>query len=662
MFGFFRVAAAVPEVRVADVGFNTDHIIDQIRLAAKESVGAIVFPALSITGATCGDLFYQRRLLDWAERSLLKIALSVKDRHQLIIVGLPLRYNNALYDVAAVLQDGKVVGLVPKSVITGSRECGNVRYFASGAGIRRSTYLLTGQDAPIPFGTDLLFSAGNDFKFAIELGEDFWIPRPPSSLLSEAGARLIFNLSCSPEMVGKADFRINLLAAHSARCFSAYVYSSCGVGESTTSSVCGGHAVIADNGKIVRESARFNRSSAMIMSDIDMERLAAIRRTDGLFADVHESEYRVVNLNSLNGSPDLLHADLTAEPFVPHDADERDANCAEVLAIQASALARRIDHIQARRVIIGVSGGWDSTLALLVASQSMLMLGRPVSDIMAVTLPGFATSETTYNNSVELCRALGVELIEISIKEACMLHLEAIGHDFNHHNVVYENVQARQRTHFLMSLANQEAGLVLGTGDLSEIALGWSTFNGDHMAMYNVNCSVPKTLIPHLMEYFCRSASEELRGAVSRIAETPASPELVPAAAGSASAPGTEERIGPYRLHDFYLYHFIRYGATPEKIRYLAEHVFHKEFSGETLTDTLNTFLSRFFANQYKRNCAPDGPRLGTVGLSSHGTWMMPSDASDKCWLSTEAPSGARAGGRNRTDWTEYSKKADKDA
>ncbi len=659
MFGFFRVAAVVPEMRVADVAYNTDRIIDLVREASKSSANAIVFPELSLTGSSCGDLFYQKRLLDWAERSLLKIALSVKDHNQVVIVGLPLRYQNALYDVAAVLQDGKVAGFVPKSVMNGSRECNGGRHFTSGAEIKNIMYSLNGQDVPVPFGTDLLFSAGPDFKFAIELGEDFWVPRPPSSLLAEAGARLIFNLAASQEVINKADFRINLLAAQSARCFSGYVYCSSGPQESTTSFVCGGHAVIAENGKIHTEGPRFIRNHSIIYADIDMEKLTSLRRLDGLFPDITTSEYRSVRLNALSSSPDLRFAHITPTPFVPETEDERDAACSEAFTIQASALAKRVEHVNAKRLIIGVSGGWDSTLALLVASQSMILLGRPASDIMAVTMPGFGTSSVTYDNTMELCRCLGTELVEIDIKEACLQHFTAIEHDPQEHNTLYENVQSRERTKILMSLANQEDGLVIGTCDMSESAIGWSTFNGDHMAMYNVNASVPKTLIPYMLEYFCRAGDEALAKVVDSIIDTPASPELLPPGEGGSIEQKTEDLIGPYQLHDFFLYHFVRYGATPEKIKYLAEQAFRNVFDSEKISKTLTIFLTRFFTQQYKRNCAPDGPRIGTISLSAHSAWLMPSDAASDCWLSTDAPSAGVRSNRNRTDWSEYSKRSE---
>ena len=644
MFGFFRVAAAVPDLKVADINYNTNRIIEMIRDASKKGVSAISFPELSITGASCGDLYTHPRLLEWSEKALMSIA-AAPEKNQIVIVGMPLLYHDGLYNCACILQNGKVLGIVPKSVVTVSREGAASRCFSSGVNIKNASVKISGMDEPVPFGTDLLFSAGDEFKFSVEIGEDFWVPTPPSALIAEAGARVIFNLSASPEVVGKADFRVNMLASQSARCFACYVYSASGCGESTSRTVTGGHAVIAENGRILCENPRFQRSNSLLVADVDVEKLAALRRNEGLFDNIPSDVYRNISMVAPFGSPDLAHARISNRPFVPQDPYELAANCNEVLAIQAAALASRIEHINAGKLIIGISGGLDSTLALTVAVQALELLGRPVSDILAVTMPGFGTTDATYNNAVKLCVLMGVALQEANICDSSMAMFEAIGHDTSDHNIVFENVQARQRTAMLMNLANMYNGMVIGTGDLSEIALGWNTYNGDHMSMYNVNCSVPKTLIPAILAYYSESSSPELREVMGAIVETPASPELVPPSSDGTPARTTEERIGPYALHDFFLYHFVRYGASPDKLRFLTEAAFKEyNFSREYINDVLTTFLKRFFASQYKRNCAPDGPKVGTIDLSCHGSWEMPSDISASVFIAAGAP-GAGVGG-----------------
>ncbi len=652
MFGFFRVAAAVPDLKVADINYNTNRIIEMIRDAARKGVSAITFPELSITGASCGDLYSHQRLLEWSEKALMNIA-AAPEKNQIVIVGMPICYHDGFYNCACILQNGKVMGIVPKSVVAFSREGAASRCFSSGVNIKNAFVKINGMDDPVPFGTDLLFSAGEEFKFSVEIGEDFWVPTPPSALIAEAGARVIFNLSASPEVVGKADFRINMLASQSARCFACYVYSASGNGESTTRTVSGGHAIIAENGRILGENPRFQRSNSMLMADVDVEKLAALRRNDGLFENIPTNVYRNIQMAAPFGSPDLAYANISNRPFVPQDPYELSNNCSEVLAIQSSALASRIEHIDAKKLVIGISGGLDSTLALVASVQALKMLDRPVSDILAVTMPGFGTTEKTYNNASALCELMGVTLLEANICESSEAIFKAIGQDTANHDIVFENVQARQRTAILMNLANMYNGMVIGTGDLSEIALGWNTYNGDHMSMYNVNCSVPKTLIPAILAYFAESVSPELRQILSDIVETPASPELVPPGEDGKPALTTEERIGPYALHDFFLYHFVRYGAGPDKLRFLAENAFKEyKFTREYINEVLITFLKRFFASQYKRNCAPDGPKVGTVDLSSHGSWEMPSDISSAIFMAASAPGSAAGGsGANISRW-----------
>ncbi len=652
MFGFFRVAAAVPELRTADVSFNTDRIIELIKDAARKSVAAVVFPELSVTGASCGDLFWQTRLTEWSERALLKIA-AAPEKNQIVVVGMPISYHDALYNCACILQNGKIAGIVPKGVLSQSREGYGSRCFSSGVNIHDAFVKINGVDEPVPFGTDLLFAAGGDFKFAVEIGEDFWVPRPPSSMLAEAGARMIFNLSASAEVVGKGNFRLNMLASQSARCFACYVYSACGWGESTTSAVNGGHAIIAENGRILEENARFMRGNSMICADVDVEKLNSLRRTDGLFENVVSDDYRNIVLQTPLSSPDLRYAKISPTPFIPEDEKQLANNCGEVLLIQASALARRTEHVGAKKLVVGVSGGLDSTLALVVSIQALYILGRPVSDVLAVTMPGFGTTPATYENTKKLCTLLGVELMEVDIKESSGRMFQDIGQDPQLRDVTFENVQARQRTSILMNLANRYEGLLVGTGDLSEIALGWCTFNADHMSMYNVNCCVPKTLIPEILAYFAGTESDELKAVLLSIIETPPSPELLPEE-GGVKAQSTEDRIGPYELHDFFIYHFLRYGASPEKMRYLAEQAFKEyNFSRERIEEVLKIFMKRFFASQYKRNCSPDGPRVGTVSLDSRGAWQMPSDISGALFISAEAPGRSHKSSVSRAQWQE---------
>ncbi len=629
MFGFYRTAAAVPVLKVGDVGFNTQNILKLYEEAGAAGAAAIVFPELSVTGYTCGDLFFQEQLLKSAEEGAL--ALSRKSSRTVMIFGMPLRFRDAIYNCAVVAQNGAIMGIVPKSLLPNYREFYEKRQFTSGMNIRNETVGIGG--GRVPFGTDLIFAFGEDFIFGVEICEDLWGVVPPSSRLALEGARIIFNLSAGTELAGKADYRRELVKQQSARCLAGYVMASAGVHESTTDCVFCGHAMIAENGRLAAENHRFSRKNNMILADIDLQRLRSARYSESSFNDCQISrECRIVSLGPVPESPDLEYAYLPSRPFVPDDLDHRQERCQEILNIQAAALARRLEHTNAQNMVLGISGGLDSTLALLVCAETCKLLKRPLSSIITVTMPGFGTTGRTYNNAVQLCEILGTTLREISIKESSLLHFSDIGHDPEVIDTTYENVQARERTKILMNLANKHAGIVIGTGDLSEIALGWSTYNGDHMSMYAVNCSVPKTLIRFMIESIAENSDEALADVLFDITATPVSPELLPPAEDGTIQQDTESLIGPYELHDFFLYHFIKYGAEPAKLQYLANYAFEGKYPPDVITKWLKLFLRRFFQQQFKRNCVPDGPKVGTIALSPRGDWRMPSDASSAEW------------------------------
>ncbi|MBS1371427.1 MAG: NAD(+) synthase [Lentisphaeria bacterium] len=633
MFGFYRLAAAVPELRVADVDFNTEELRRCYGKAEAEGAAAVVFPELCVTGYTCGDLFFQERLLVGAERAAIRFAQCTAGRRAVAVIGLPLRVGEALYNVAAVAADGKIRGVVPKSVLPNYREFYEKRHFCSGRGCSGGTVRLGGEE--IPFGADLLFDCGGPFRFGVEICEDLWCVLPPSLYLSQAGARAIFNLSAGNELAGKAAYRRELVKQQSARCLAAYVLAGAGVHESTTDLVFGGHAIIAENGRLAAENARFGRVSELVYADVDFERLGAARLSESSFNDntLPESmRFRTVSLPEAAGSPECRYADIPRHPFVPENASDRRERCREIFDIQCAGLAKRLEHTHAKTMVIGISGGLDSTLALLVAAECCRLLGRPASDIIAYTMPGFGTTGRTYSNAVKLCELLGTTLHEVDIRAACLQHFSDIGHDPAVCDTAYENVQARERTQILMDVANKSGGMVVGTGDLSEIALGWSTYNGDHMSMYAVNCSIPKTLIRFLIETTAERAEPELAAVLRDVIDTPVSPELLPACGDGAISQKTEELIGPYELHDFFLYHFIKYGAPPEKIRFLAERAFAGVYDSAVIERWLTVFTRRFFRQQFKRSCIPDGPKVGTIALSPRGDWRMPSDASDAVW------------------------------
>ncbi|MDR0933317.1 MAG: NAD(+) synthase [Victivallales bacterium] len=633
MFGFYRLAASVPELKVADIEFNLGELQNCYARAVGQGTSAVVFPELCLTGYTCGDLFFQEKLLQCSEQAAVRFAQCTANCRTVAVIGLPLRVGEALYNVAAVAADGKILGIVPKSVLPNYREFYEKRHFVSGRDCVGQTVRIGEEE--IPFGVDLLFDGGGSFRFGVEICEDLWCVLPPSLYLSLAGARAIFNLSAGNELAGKAAYRRELVKQESARCVAAYVLAGAGVHESTTDVVFAGHAIIAENGHLVAENKRFARVSETVYADVDLERLGATRRSESSFNDnalPKDKLFRTVQLPEVAESPDLHCINIPRHPFVPTNVSDRDERCREIFDIQCAGLAKRIAHIGAKTLVIGVSGGLDSTLALLVAAECCRMLNRPASDIIAYTMPGFGTTDRTYNNALKLCGLLGVTLREVDIKAACLQHFKDIEHDPKVLDTAYENVQARERTQILMDVANQSGGMVIGTGDLSEIALGWSTYNGDHMSMYAVNCSIPKTLIRFLIDNVAERAESELANVLRDVIATPVSPELLPACDNGAISQKTEELIGAYELHDFFLYYFIKYGLSPEKIQFLAENAFAGSFDSDTIAKTLQTFIRRFFQQQFKRSCIPDGPKVGTIALSPRGDWRMPSDGCDALW------------------------------
>jgi len=628
-FGYHRVAAASPKLIVADVEFNAAEISRLIGDAESDNAALLLLPELAVTGYTCADLFHNTTLLDGTGTALAEIADATRNKCVVCVVGAPLRNNGRLYNCAVVIQNGAVLGVVPKIHLPTYREFYERRWFASGAETFGSMKLL-GVD--VPFGVDLLFEGEGDFIFGIEICEDLWSVIPPSSHQAVAGATILLNLSASDELVAKAEYRRGLVRSQSARCVAGYVYASAGVGESTTDLVYGGHLLAAENGSIIAENTRFSRESSMITADVDCERMTQTRMTETSFDQYDLPLFRRVALGALN-SIDEIRRTFSPTPFVPADPDARAKRCEEIFSIQTAALAKRLEHVGAEKAVVGVSGGLDSTLALLVIAETFKLLGRSTSDAVTVTMPGFGTTGRTLDNAVELCSIIGADLRKIDITEAAELHFRDIGHDPAVLDVTYENVQARERTQILMDIANRERGILVGTGDLSEIALGWSTYNGDHMSMYAVNCGVPKTLIRYLISWVADNSLEKLRSVLLDVIDTPVSPELLPKNADGAIAQKTEDILGPYEAHDFFLYHIVKYGASPEKTLHLAKLAFDGKYTERELSEYLATFIKRFFANQFKRSCIPDGPKVGTIALSPRGDWRMPSDASSALWM-----------------------------
>ncbi len=631
-YGYMRVAAAIPAVRVADCKFNTDSIIGLLRKAAERKVRIVVFPELCITAYTCGDLFLQPELLRAAEAELLRIVEYTAEAPVTAIVGVPAAAGNAVYNCAAVISQGEIMGVVPKSFIPNYSEFYEARWFESGAAATFDEIVIAGRKAP--FGVDLLFTL-NGVGFGIEICEDLWAPVPPSSYKAVGGAEVLFNLSASPEVIGKHDYLVDLIRQQSARTSSAYVYASAGFGESSTDLVFAGNGIIAENGSAIACAERFDMSERLVIADIDAEYLRTQRRRRNTYAaDRMQPRYRVTDIRE--DVPAAEDVDRTADPmpFVPHDEANRRRRCEEIFAIQTHGLAKRLTHTGCRCAVIGISGGLDSTLALLVAVRTFDKLQLDRKGIIGITMPGFGTTDRTYNNAVTLIRELGITLREIPVAAACRQHFADIGLPEEDRSVTYENSQARERTQILMDVANMEGGMVIGTGDLSELALGWATYNGDHMSMYGVNGSVPKTLVRHMVEWVASTEpNAAVREALLDVAATPVSPELLPADENGEISQKTEDLVGPYELHDFYLYGFVRQGFSPAKILFLAEKAFDGKYDRATMIKWLKTFFRRFFAQQFKRSALPDGPKVGSVSLSPRGDWRMPSDASAAVWL-----------------------------
>lgn len=627
--GFITVATATPQVAVADCEANAQAILACINEMAAAHAKVMVLPELCITGYTCSDLFWQTKLLDEAEAALSVIAEGSRQVDALIAVGMPLRVAGKLLNVAAILCRGKVLGFVPKVNLPAYNEFYETRHFTSGSA-DMGTVQFGGEE--IPVGTNLLFSCENvvDLCVAAELCEDLWVPNPPSVQHALAGASVICNLSASDEMVGKGSYRRDLVAGQSARLVCAYLYATAGEGESTTDLVFGGQNLIAENGTVLAESTTFENE--INVATIDVQRLASERRRMSTFPAAESKEYREISF-ALAEEETKLARFFDADPFVPSNADQLSDRCEEILNIQALGLKKRLAHTHAKSAVVGISGGLDSTLALLVTARAFDMLGLPRKGIVAVTMPGFGTTDRTYNNAVAMIKSLGTTFKEVPIAKAVMQHFADIDHDASIHDVTYENSQARERTQILMDIANQANGFVIGTGDLSELALGWATYNGDHMSMYAVNASVPKTLVRHLVRHYAdTSADEVLAGVLYDVLDTPVSPELLPPEDGAISQK-TEDLVGPYELHDFFLYQMLRMCFPPAKIYRVAKEAFAGRYSNETILKWLRTFYWRFFSQQFKRSCLPDGPKVGSVAVSPRGDLRMPSDACVSAWI-----------------------------
>lgn len=643
-YGLVRVAAVVPQVNVADVEGNVAHLIESVDQAVGMGASIVATPELCVTGYTCGDLFGNDLLLDAAEQALVDLNEHYRNTSVMIVLGAPLRCNGHLFNCAVILNHGEM-WVVPKTYIPNYKEFYEKRWFTSSnitAIAGRDSIVVGGEE--VPFGTHQIFEAGRA-RVAVEVCEDLWVPAPPSSIAAINGANVIVNLSASNELIGKHTYLMDLIKHQSARCIAAYVYASCGFGESTTDLVFGGNAVIAENGKVLAQGERFTTRGQLSVADIDIAALDNERRINGSFADSMVQfgtpfEHIALEVNGpLDYESQELKRPVRRLPFVPAEDDRLNARCEEIVSIQTEGLMRRLDFTGIPTMVVGVSGGLDSTLALLVGVRAFDRMGRDRKDIHAITMPGFGTTDRTYTNACAMVKALGVTLHEISIAAAVTQHFKDIGHDAANHDVTYENSQARERTQILMDFSNKVNGLVLGTGDLSELALGWATYNGDHMSMYNVNVSIPKTLVRHLVRWFAASlddgseAGKQIHDTLVDVLDTPISPELTPAAQDGTILQVTEDIVGPYELHDFFLYHMLRYGYAPDKLYLLARKAFNGVYDNATIRKWLRTFVKRFFSQQFKRSCLPDGPKVGNVSLSPRGDWRMPSDASARLWL-----------------------------
>lgn len=635
-YGFVNVAAAVPTVKVADVDYNVQQIESLITQAEESGVEVMVLPELCITGYSCQDLFKEQILLDHAEDGVVKLLDYTRKLNVIVIVGLPVIVNGLLYNCAVVLQGGQLLGIVPKVYLPNYGEFYEKRWFASAQDLNPTDIYFAG--SPVHVSAEpQVFVTADGVKFGVEICEDVWAPTPPSNNLALAGADVIFNLSASDELIGKHAYLKSLLAQQSARMMSGYVYASCGFGESTQDVVYGGNAIIFENGRLLAEGDRFSLQPQIKMCQIDVQALQVERRTNTTFINAQRNAHaREISCKSAVQRPFQLVRNIDPYPFIPKSEDMQ-ASCEEILNIQVMGLVKRLHHINGKKAVIGISGGLDSTLALLVAIKAFDKLGLDRQGIIGITMPGFGTTDRTYNNAIKLMQTLGVTIREISIAAAVTQHFSDIQHDASVHDITYENSQARERTQILMDVANKENAIVVGTGDLSELALGWATYNGDHMSMYGVNAGVPKTLIRYLVRYVAQDMATET---LLDIIDTPISPELIPADELGNIKQKTEDLVGPYELHDFFIYYFLRYGFGPKKIFLLAKRAFCTAigdkpalYDEETVKKWLTTFCRRFFNQQFKRSCLPDGPKVGSVSLSPRGDWRMPSDASSALWL-----------------------------
>ncbi len=636
--GYSRVAAGRPNLVLGDIAANTQSIIELYNQALADQADLILMPELSITGYTMADLFHQKALLEDSLFALESLTKHTTGKHTILVVGLPMEVNNAIYNCAAVLYQGQILGIVPKSYLPTYNEYYETRWFAKASHMIENEILLFEQTVPI--GTDLIFTniGGTNLSFGVEICEDLWAPIPPSTYQGLQGALVLLNLSASNELIAKSDYRRALVAGQSARLLSAYVYCSSGYGESSTDITFGGHTIFADNGSIIAENQRFSLDKTYLFADIDLDKL--------LYDRIHTNTYRECKIETSPFicrkitfeqacSPKEMMGNIDPHPFVPASTHKREERCREIFSIQTTALAKRLTHIGTPKAVIGISGGLDSTLALLVTVKTFDLLKRDRKDIIGVTMPGFGTTDRTYKNAIELMKALHITILEIPISDAVTQHFKDINHDPNLHNITYENSQARERTQLLMDLSNKYGGIVIGTGDLSELALGWATFNGDHMSMYGVNSSIPKTLVRYLVEWVSiNEESKKAKEILADILHTPVSPELLPPTHDGNIAQKTEEVVGPYELHDFFLYYMLRFGFTPEKIYRLAQNAFNTRYDNSTILHWIEVFYRRFFSQQFKRSTLPDGPKVGSICLSPRGDLRMPSDSTGRLWLS----------------------------
>ncbi|KGF44546.1 NAD synthetase [Prevotella bivia DNF00320] len=645
-YGFIKVAAAIPSVKVADTQYNLAEIEKQVIIAEGEGVEIIVFPELSLTGYSCQDLFHQQILLDNIETSVIQLLDFTRQLDITVIVGAPICADSVLLNCALVIQHGKLIGIVPKTYLPNYGEFYEKRWFASSQDLQFQSIYYVGEK--ITISSDIqLFTTSQGVKFGIEICEDLWAPIPPSNQLTLAGAELIFNLSASDDLIGKHNYLKSLVAQQSARTISGYIYSGCGFGESTQDVVYGGNGFIYENGQLLAEAKRFEIESQLIISEVDIEKLRTERRSNTTFVNAQRpsvmQRLRANNQLPLQNITACIPASIQRDfvltrlvdkyPFIPK-GDKLREHCEEILNIQVCGLAKRLSHINCKTVVIGVSGGLDSTLALLVATQTFDKLGYDRRGIIGITMPGFGTTDRTYNNAITLMQDLGITIREISIAASVKQHFTDIEHNIDVHDITYENSQARERTQILMDISNQVGGIVIGTGDLSELALGWCTYNGDHMSMYAVNVGIPKTLIKHLVSYVAENGVEDsIKLTLEDIVNTPISPELTPADENGEIVQKTEDLVGPYELHDFFLYYVLRFGFRPKKIFWLAQQAFKEEYADGIILHWLRIFYKRFFSQQFKRSCLPDGPKVGSVSLSPRGDWRMPSDAMSTDWI-----------------------------